>query len=487
MPQDPTRSRQRTAPGDGVGRRITDRSRPGKSRPGKSRPGKSRPGRSRPGKRILDLRSERLLARGEDAELVLASHRDGDGLEVLKALRPDRASDAQAVARFSREVDLAVCLRAPGLLPVRKVRRASGVVVLVMPCVLGPDAWTFLVECERRGRIPSLQALLPPALQLAEALAAMHRGDAGVTPCAHGDLSAGNVLLSMTGRCHLVDYGSVKMVQDDRRAPRRDLEQLGLLLAAMRAGRLPGGTLPPAPVDVTLNIAVPDDERAFDELVRRCIHPGSRGGFDEVEEFAEGLHSLVGPGGLEQARSALAAELEQLFGRPHRGRAFGTGFYRPPMIPMLLSWLPPVPRSAAVERHEPARKLDPGPAAPEPPPEVITQPTRAIPTHPGRSRPDDEDEELVDVIRQLDLPEDAAVTDVDLASRSPLEARATEEIVVRTPPDAQATEEIVRSGVRPASTRRSSSRLELVVILVASAAFIAGAIVAGAVLLLGGG
>jgi serine/threonine protein kinase len=431
---------------------------------------------------------------------VLASHREGDGLEVLKALREDRASDAQAVARFSREVDLAVRLRAPGLLPVRRVRRSSGVLVLVMPCVLGPDAWTFLVECERRGHAPSLQALLPPALQVAEALAAMHRGDAGLPPCAHGDLSAGNVLLSMTGRCHLVDYGSVTMVEDDPRAPRRDLQQLGLLLAAMRAGRLPGGSPPPPPSDTTLNIAVPDEERAFDLLVSRCIHSGEQGGFDEVEEFAEGLHALIGPGVLEQARSALAAELEQLFGKPHRGRAFGTGFYRPPMIPMLLSWLPPVPRSAAVDRHQPARRLDPGPAAPEPPPEVITQPTRAIPTHPGEHRRRIEGDPAVEVIRQVEVPEDAAATE-EIPSRAsrfaaatrsrpdptPPESANTTKIPGPIPPDAQATEEIVRPSTRPAPAVKSrASRLELVVILVASTAFIAGALLAGAFLLLGG-
>lgn len=451
MARDSDKLVRRTSP-DGSGQ--------GKVRPADpSRPGRTRPGRSRPGRRVLDLRSERILARGEDAELVLASHRDGDGLEVLKGLRPDRAADAHAVARFSREVDLAIRLRAPGLLPVRRVRRASGVLVLVMPCVLGPDAWTFLVECERRGRAPGLQALFPPALQLAEALAAMHRGDAGVPPCAHGNLTAGNVLLSMTGRCHLVDYGSVAMVEDDRKAPRRDLQQLGLLLAAMRAGRLPGGPLPPLPAELPLNLAISDDARAFDMLVSRCVHPATQGGFKEVEEFAEELYGLVGAGVLEQARSALATELEELFGKPHRGRAFGTGFFRPPMVPMLLSWLPPVPRSAAVERHRPARKLDPGPAKPEPPPEVITQPTRAIPTHPGKPEPPPEE-----------LPEEAAVTDTDLAGAARLGARATPEMSRSTDaPDAG----------------RSSLRLELVVLVVASAAFLAGVLVAGALLLLG--
>ena len=419
---------------------------------------------------MLDLRSERVLARGEDAELVLASHKEGDGLEVLKALRADRAADAQAVARFTHEVDIALRLRAPGLLPVRRVRRSSGVVVLVMPCVLGPDSWTFLVECERRGRAPALAALLPPALQLAEALSAMHRGDAGVPPCAHGDLTAGNVLLSMTGRCHLVDYGSVTMVEDDPKGPRRDLQQLGILLGAMRAGRLPGGPLPPPPGEVPLNIAVPDDERAFDRLVSRCVHPAERGGFEDVDEFAEALHSLLGEGGAREARAALAKELEELFGKPHRGRAFGTGFYRPPMVPMLLSWLPPVPRSAAVERHEPARKLDPGPNVHEPPPEVITQPTRAIPTHPGK--PDQPEE----------LPEEAAATDVDLGSPAALHVRPPPE----EDPATRATQEIERRtspGSTPGEQRRSL-RIELVVLVVASLAFLAGVLLMGGLLLI---
>ena len=449
MARDPTRPQQRTAPGARGKRRPTDRSRPGRTRPGKSRPGR----------RVLDLRSERLLARGEDAELVLASHREGDGLEVLKGLRPDRAADAQAVARFTREVDLALRLKAPGLLPVKRVRRASGVVVLVMPCVLGPDAWTFLVECERRGRAVGLQALLPPALQLAEALAAMHRGDAGLPPCAHGDLTAGNVLLAMTGRCHLVDYGSVTMVEDDPKAPRRDLQQLGTLLAAMRAGRLPGGPLPPPPDELPLNIAISDEERAFDRLVSRCVHPADRGGFEEVDQFAEALYTLVGAGALAEARAALARELEELFGKPHRGRAFGTGFYRPPMVPMLLSWLPPVPRSASVERRLPARKLDPGPAVEEPEPERITQPTRAIPTHPGQPGAPEQE-----------LPEEAAVTDVDMLGPDD--------------PAARATQEISRTS-EPGATDRGSLRLELVFLGVASLAFLAGVLLAGALLLLG--
>ncbi len=403
---------------------------------------------------------------------MLASHKEGDGLEVIKALRPDRAADAQAVARFAREVDLALRLRAPGLLPVNRVRRSSGVVVLVMPCVLGPDSWTFLVECERRGRAVGVQALLPPALQLAEALAAMHRGDAGLPPCAHGDLTAGNVLLAMTGRCHLVDYGSVTMVEDDPRAPRRDLSQLGTLLAAMRRGCLPGGPLPPPPGELGVNIAQSDEERAFDRLVSRCVHPASRGGFEDVEQFAEGLYALVGSGGLQEARSALASELEELFGKPHRGRAFGTGFYRPPMVPMRLSWLPPVPRSAAVERNAPVRKLDPGPEVPEPPPEVITQPTRAIPTHPGLSDLPDSGDDLIEI------PEEAIATHEDM----PRPVEAGEDAALD--PAALATEEIVRAS--PSGQARRSLRIELVVLAVASVAFLAGVVLAGAVLLLEG-
>jgi tRNA A-37 threonylcarbamoyl transferase component Bud32 len=421
--------------------------------------GKSPPApKSRPGRRALDLRAERLLAHGAESELMLASHsRSGDELEVLKALRKDKAGDAVAIGRFAREVELATQLRAPGILPSRKVRRASGVVVLVMPCVLGPDALTFLVECVRRGRVPSLRALLPPALQLGEALAAMHRGEARAPACSHGDVTAGNVLLSMTGRSHLIDFGSVRTVETFPHGPRQDLRQLGLLLAALRAGRLPGGTEPPRPEQLRATSA-PPEEQAFDLLVSRCVHPPEAGGFTDVEQYANALHALLQPSMLEEAGPSLAEELRYLFGQPHRGRAFGTGPFRPPMLPMQLSWLPPVPTSAVTVQIPEGAADTP---VPDQPTDQITQPMRRVDLELAQEAAEPTEPEV---------PEEAAETDIDMGQG---------EDGKRTETDMAPFEESGTIG------GARGVPLWLVVALVGSGFLIAGAVFTGVALIFG--
>lgn len=441
--------------------------------------------RGAPLRRALDLRPERVLARGAECELVLASHRNGDELEVLKGLRTDRGADTEVVARFAREVEIATALHGPGLLPACRVWRSSGIVMLQMPCVLGPDAWTFLIECERRGRVPGFPSILPPALQIGAALAAMHEGQAGLPPCSHGNVSAGNVLLSMDGRCHLVDFGSVATTEENPAGPRSDLRQLGLLVAAWRAGRLPGSVVPPEPGPVTPNIALGADERAFDRLVARCVHPEERGGFRCVRDFLDALGALTPAGLREDAALALARELEHLFGPPHRGRAFGAGFFRPPMLPMLLSWMPPAPRLAAA-CPSPPPDAPPRPAAEH---DEITQPMRAVSA--GRGWIDPHASATTtpgtapvggggDGLPEVDLWAEVALTDPAVRSVAsegsepgppPADEVATDAMPRRLPPGGPASAPEVAPVPRLRATRPA-----VALWVVATGAFLAGAV-----------
>ncbi len=306
--------------------------------------------RTSPGERPpTGLRAERVVARGQTSYLLLASSPTGpvgDQLELVKRLRPDKAHRSTARRRFAQEVRVASRVSGPGLLDARRIKNSTGDIALVMPWLDGPDLLAFLVECERRGRRPRLLAILPIALRLGEALAALHRGGNGLAPMAHGAVNAGNVVLSSEGGCWLVDYGHTVPLTDGPRPAQADLRALGELLATLRAGTLPdsqrstGGPPPHESEDLG---------RQFDRLAARCLVPPEQGGFASADDYLAALGGMLDTSTLRQAVPALVQELELLFGTPRAGGGYRTGLFRPPLLPMVVSWLPPVPRSAAVD------------------------------------------------------------------------------------------------------------------------------------------
>lgn len=295
------------------------------------------------------LRPERVLARGEVSNLVLArpdQAGEGGRLQVFKTLRTDRELSSAVLARFNNELYVAIRVKGPGLLDGSVDKLTTGEPGVRMPWVDGPDLVAFLLECERRGRVPRLAALLRIALTVGEALVVLHRGGEALPPLCHGSVQPGNVLLSGEGDCWLIDFGQARQLSEHPDGARQDLRSFGGLLAALRAGTLPDSPHSWGGPGVSEEHAL---GRLFDRIAARCLVSPDNGGFADVAAFLASLRDALDSRAIATARSALVDELELLFGSRRSGAGYRGGPFRPPLLPMVVSWLPPVPRSAAVD------------------------------------------------------------------------------------------------------------------------------------------
>ena len=105
---------------------------------------------------------------------------------ALKVLRPDRASDPVALARFEREAKAAGALQHPNVVMVYSVGCCRGTRYIVMELIRGPSLAQVIDDC---GPLP--RAAAPGVFgQMLEGLAAAHR--AGLI---HRDIKSSNILL----------------------------------------------------------------------------------------------------------------------------------------------------------------------------------------------------------------------------------------------------------------------------------------------------
>jgi eukaryotic-like serine/threonine-protein kinase len=121
------------------------------------------------------------------------------GTAAVKLLHAELAGSPEALARFSREVDVLGRVRHPGIVEVLDVGRADdGRPWFAMELLAGEDLDTRIA---RRGRLTPAAALavLDP---VCDALASAH--DAGII---HRDIKASNVFLAEDGRVVLLDFG----------------------------------------------------------------------------------------------------------------------------------------------------------------------------------------------------------------------------------------------------------------------------------------
>jgi eukaryotic-like serine/threonine-protein kinase len=125
------------------------------------------------------------------------------GTAAVKLLHAELAGSPEALARFSREVDVLGRVRHPGIVEVLDVGRADdGRPWFAMELLAGEDLDTRIA---RRGRLTPAAALavLDP---VCDALASAH--DAGII---HRDIKASNVFLAEDGRVVLLDFGIAKL------------------------------------------------------------------------------------------------------------------------------------------------------------------------------------------------------------------------------------------------------------------------------------
>jgi Tol biopolymer transport system component len=121
-------------------------------------------------------------------------------IKVLPALF---ASDAERLARFTREAQTLASLNHPNIAHIHGLEESNGVRALVMEFVDGED----LSQRIARGPIPIDEAL-PIAKQIADALEAAH--EQGVI---HRDLKPANIKVRADGTVKVLDFGLAKAME----------------------------------------------------------------------------------------------------------------------------------------------------------------------------------------------------------------------------------------------------------------------------------
>ena len=199
-------------------------------------------------------RIDRLLGQGGMGAVYKAYDKELDRPVALKLIRPDLASEPQAMGRFKQELLLASKISHKNILRIHDLGEANGVKFISMAYVHGQDLHGLL----QRGRL-SVDEAVHIIRQLCGALEAAH-GEGVV----HRDLKPQNVLLDEQRNVFITDFGLAKSLAVDTgmtmsgqylgtpryMAPeqveshqnvdhRADLYALGLILFEMVTGDVP--------------------------------------------------------------------------------------------------------------------------------------------------------------------------------------------------------------------------------------------------------
>jgi eukaryotic-like serine/threonine-protein kinase len=260
------------------------------------------------------------LAEGETGTVYLAEHR-GSGRQVaVKVLRPERARDPEAAARFLDEIQAAGAVRDPHIVEVLDAGAlADGRPYMVMELLHGES----LSRALRRGRLPPALAV-EYAAQAASGLDAIHaRG------IVHRDLKPDNLFLAVdparrgAGLLKILDFGAAALAGQGARGAgslgtplymspeqcagngavdgRSDIYALGLVLYEMLCGAPPFRSerlsqilemhcrQPPEPLLERL----PTLPRALAEVVHRALAKSPDDRFASAAEMAAAARAAL--------------------------------------------------------------------------------------------------------------------------------------------------------------------------------------------------
>ncbi len=124
---------------------------------------------------------------------------------AIKVLPEAFASDADRLARFTREAQTLAALNHPNIAHIYGLEESGPARALVMELVEGEDLSTLIA----RGPLPLAEAL-PIARQIADALEAAH--EQGII---HRDLKPANVKVRADGTVKVLDFGLAKALAPD--------------------------------------------------------------------------------------------------------------------------------------------------------------------------------------------------------------------------------------------------------------------------------
>ncbi|HEY6392912.1 MAG TPA: serine/threonine-protein kinase, partial [Bryobacteraceae bacterium] len=292
----------------------------------------------------------RLIGRGGMGEVYEAEDTALGETIALKTIRGETAFDANALARFRREILLARKVTHPNVCRVFDLERHvpdTGPPIAVLTMELLPGE-TLSRRIRRAGPLPPAEAMVL-ACQMAEGLQAAH--ERGII---HRDFKSGNVILETgsTGapRAVITDFGLARtaapkaggssvtrpsqlMGTPDYMAPeqfeggeagfRSDIYSLGVVIFEMITGTLPFREQAPSASALrrfqgpppTPRSVIPGLNPVWDMVVEHCLQPDSKRRFASASEVAAALKT--GGAGLRtfriSRRAAIAGVASLLF------------------------------------------------------------------------------------------------------------------------------------------------------------------------------
>jgi serine/threonine-protein kinase len=267
------------------------------------------------------------LDRGGMGEVYLARARGPERVHktvVVKRMRPERASDDQARARFADEARVAMSLAHPHIVPVFEFGEIDGEYFLIMEWLRGGNLGR--VAGVDREPLPWRACALVGA-QIGDALVYVHaRANRAGRGLVHGDLTPRNILLSADGHALLADFGLARFAGQGRAgtvrylAPeqargesfdaRADLYALALVLAEAATGR-PVLARDPAQAAREARVGVVPDLTGVDEglarVLRQALAATPDGRFADAARLRAAFDALLDrePGARAAGRAAL--------------------------------------------------------------------------------------------------------------------------------------------------------------------------------------
>jgi len=240
-------------------------------------------------------RLEEILGRGSYGDVWKARVVCGDGLPEFVAIKFFNNQD-RALKVYLDEADRVKLLDHPRIVKVFEAGRLDGIALIVMEHVSGGTLLQRLGEGEN-PRPVSLEDALNWAQDIAELLAYLHDRE---PPVMHCDLKLDNLVLSLRGDIHLIDFGQSRTIermfvetagvgaypymapellgmgrdQKGRRGLQSDVYAFGVILYRMLTGHFPRATLMevlnlvPIRRPSEVNSRIP---RQLEELVMSCL------------------------------------------------------------------------------------------------------------------------------------------------------------------------------------------------------------------------
>lgn len=147
------------------------------------------------------------LGRGGMAEVYKAYQTNLDRHVALKLMHAFLVEDKDFIARFEREAKNVAALRHPNIVQVYDFDVINGMPYMVMEFIEGPSLKGYLEDLAHQGKALSLDEAIRIISEVGEALAYAHQRG-----MIHRDVKPANVMMDVTGRVILTDFGIAKIV-----------------------------------------------------------------------------------------------------------------------------------------------------------------------------------------------------------------------------------------------------------------------------------